>query len=202
MYYDEDEIEKEFFTSEQKEMILKKWESNKMLYPRISKVTVNMAIGTSGEILNKAMTVLKSITNQKPVQCNAKKTIREYNIRKGEPIATKVTLRGKKAKDFLMKAFDVMDFKLKHTSFDKLGNVSFGIKEHIELPETEYDPDLGLFGMDINISIDRPGSRIKKRHLLRSKIHKKHRMNLLESMIFLNKHFNIKIVEKYVIQYY
>ncbi|MHA1831874.1 MAG: 50S ribosomal protein L5 [Candidatus Helarchaeota archaeon] len=202
MSYDEDEIRKEFFTEEQKEMILKKWESNRMLRPKISKVTVNIAVGTSGEKLKNAMTVLESISGQKPVQCTAKKTIRDFHIRKNEPIATKVTLRGKKAEKFLEKAFDVMDFKLKYSSFDKFGNVSFGIKEHIELPETEYDPNLGIFGMDINISIERPGSRIKNRYRLKSKISHKHNMNILESMIFLNTKFNIKIVEKYLIHYY
>lgn len=198
----EEEQEKEFFTEEQKETILEEWKSNPMLLPRISKVTVNMSIGTSGEKLRNAMTVLESITNQKPVQCNAKKTIREFGIRKNEPIATKVTLRKDKAKKFLEKAFDVKDYKLKYSSFDKFGNISFGIKEHIELPETEYDPLLGIFGMDVNITVERPGSRIKKRYLKKSNIDKSHALTPLESMIFFNTRYNIKIVEKDIVQYY
>ncbi|MBD3228861.1 MAG: 50S ribosomal protein L5 [Candidatus Lokiarchaeota archaeon] len=198
----EDEPEKEFFTEEQKENIIKEWESNPMLMPKISKVTVNMCVGTSGEKLRNAMTVLESITNQKPVQCNAKKTIREFGIRKNEPIATKVTLRKEKARQFLEKAFDVKDHKLKYSSFDKFGNISFGIKEHIELPETEYDPILGIFGMDVNITVERPGSRIKKRYLKKSKIDKNHALKPLESMIFFNSRYDIKIVEKEIVQYY
>ncbi|TFF98113.1 MAG: 50S ribosomal protein L5 [Promethearchaeota archaeon] len=202
MYIDEDEKEQVFFTEEQKEEVFKKWNSNPMLKPKISKVTVNMAVGASGERLSNAMAILESITGQLPVQCNAKKTIREFGIRKNEPIAAKVTLRGEKASKFLQKAFDVMDHKLKYSSFDKLGNVSFGIKEHIELPETEYDPNLGIFGMDISITVERPGARIKRRHIYQSKIHKNHALDRLESIIYFNTKYNIKIVEKYVVQYY
>jgi large subunit ribosomal protein L5 len=199
---DDDEKEQVYFTEEQKEEVIKKWNSNPMLKPKISKVTVNMAVGASGERLRNAMTILESITGQLPVQCNAKKTIREFGIRKNEPIAAKVTLRGEKASKFLEKAFDVMDHKLKYSSFDKLGNVSFGIKEHIELPETEYDPNLGIFGMDISITVERPGARIKRRHIYQSKINKNHALDRLESIIYFNTKYNIKIVEKYVVQYY
>ncbi|MHA1268740.1 MAG: 50S ribosomal protein L5 [Candidatus Helarchaeota archaeon] len=198
----DDEKEKEFYTQEQKDMILKKWESNRMLRPRISKVTINIAVGTSGERLKNAMTIIESLTGQKPIQCNAKKTNRDFHIRKNEPIAAKVTLRGEKAIKFLERALDVMDFRLKYSSFDKFGNVSFGIKEHIEIPGTEYDPNLGIFGMDVNITIERPGLRIKRRHYLKSKISKSHCMTPLESMILLNEMFNIKIVEKYITRYY
>ncbi|MHA1229510.1 MAG: 50S ribosomal protein L5 [Candidatus Helarchaeota archaeon] len=199
-FYEEEK--KIYFTEEQKQEILKKWESNAMLRPRISKVTVNMAVGSSGERLRNAMIVLESITGQKPVQCSAKKTIRDFHIRKREPIATKVTLRGLKAEKFLEKVFDVIDYKLKYSSFDKFGNISFGIKEHIELPETQYDPNLGIFGMDVNITIERPGGRVKRRHLKKSRIPDKHKMNRLESMIFFNTKYNIEIVEKYEVKYY
>ena len=56
--------------------------------------------------------------------------------------------------------------------------------------------------MDVTITIERPGYRIKRRRLKKSKIHPKHLMNPLESMIFLNTNFNVKIVEEYVVKYY
>jgi large subunit ribosomal protein L5 len=55
---------------------------NPMQAPRIEKVVVNMSIGQSGEQLQKAMTVLEQLTGQKPCQRVAKKTIKEWGIRK------------------------------------------------------------------------------------------------------------------------
>ena len=71
-----------------------------MLKPRIEKVAVNISVGTSGETLEKAATILKQLTDQQPCKRKAKQTIRDFGIRKGEPIACLVTLRKEKAKDF------------------------------------------------------------------------------------------------------
>jgi len=83
----------------------KKWQGNPMVKPRIEKVTVNMAVGKSGEILERATRVLEQLTGQQPCKRSAKMTIRDFGIRKGEPIAGIVTLRKEKAKEFLKKAF-------------------------------------------------------------------------------------------------
>ena len=135
----------------------KKWQSNPMVKPRIEKVTVNMAVGKSGEILEKATRVLKQLTGQQPCKRNAKMTIRDFGIRKGEPIACIVTLRKEKAKEFLKKAFYTIDNKISKEKFDNFGNFSFGIREHIEMPDTKYVPELGIHGMDVCVTLCRPG---------------------------------------------
>lgn len=117
-----------------KEQILKHWVEYPMRKPRIEKVVVNLAVGSSGEKLVKANTVLESLTGQKPVQCKSKKTIRDWGLRKGEPISCKVTLRGEKAKEFLRKVLEVVEMKLDPNSIDNMGNFSFGLTEHIEIP--------------------------------------------------------------------
>ena len=71
-----------------------------MLKPKIRKVTVNMAVGQSGEPLEKAVQVLEQLTGRKPVKKKAKQTIRDFGIRKGEPISCVVTLRKEKAIEF------------------------------------------------------------------------------------------------------
>ena len=82
---------------------------NPMLKPRIEKVIVNVSVGKSGDPLEKAATVLKQLTNQKPCMKKAKKTIRDFGIRKGEPIACMVTLRKDKAKEFIKRAFQAVE---------------------------------------------------------------------------------------------
>ncbi|MEM0015569.1 MAG: 50S ribosomal protein L5, partial [Saccharolobus sp.] len=124
----------------------------------------------------------------------AKKTIREFGIRKGQSIGVKVTLRGKKAEEFLKKVLDAIGYRIKETSFDDNGNVSFGISEHVILPGARYDPEIGIFGMDIAITLERPGYRVARRRRRASKIPKRHRVTKKEAIDFLRQNFNVQIV--------
>lgn len=162
---------------------------------KINKVVVNIGVGESGEKLSNAMKILETITGQKPVPRRAKRTIKEFRIRKGENIACIVTLRKEKAKDFLTKALLAIGNKVKASWFDNNGNMSFGIKEHIQIPGTKYDPGLGIFGMDVCVSLSRPGYRVKLRRRKRSKIGKRHRVSREEAMSFFKKEFNVEIIE-------
>lgn len=165
-----------------------------MLRPKIEKVVVNISVGKSGEPLEKATKVLKEITGQTPCKRKAKDSIRDFNIRKGESIACIVTLRKEKALEFLNKALPVVDKKLSARSFDKQGNFSFGLKEHIELPGVKYDPDVGIFGMDVCVSMIRPGYRVKSRRKQKGKIGSKHVLTPEESMTFARETFGVEIV--------
>ena len=55
------------------DILLKKWQEQPMLKPRINKVVVNLNIGKSGEPLEKASNVLEELTNQKPVRKELRK---------------------------------------------------------------------------------------------------------------------------------
>ncbi len=177
------------------EKIVEKWNSNPMLKPRLAKVTVNIGVGASGERLQKAMMVLEMLTGQKPVPRKAKRTIKDFGIKKGENIAAMVTLRREKAVEFLKKAFEAIGWKLKAQSFDEYGNVSFGIKEHIAIPGVKYDPEIGIFGMDVAITLERPGYRIVRRRRCRKKhIPRRHRVTKEEAMVYLHKEFGVDII--------
>jgi large subunit ribosomal protein L5 len=176
------------------EAILKRWEEQPMLKPRIEKVVVNLNVGKSGEPLEKASSVLEELTNQKPVKRKAKKTIRDFGIRKGESIACVVTLRKEAAIDFLKKVLPVVDNKISRSSFDGRGNFSFGIKEHIEIAGVRYDPDVGIFGMDVCVSLNRPGYRVKKRRKQKTHVGNKHLLTTEESMIFIEQTLGAEIV--------
>lgn len=174
--------------------VVKKWEANPMLRPRISYVVVNCSVGKSGEPLQKAVKVLGEITGQKPAQCKAKQTVREFGIRKDEPVACKVTLRGNRAIEFLKKSLSVADFKLKESSFDDEGNVSFGVKEHIQLPGVRYDPDVGIIGFDVCIRIEKHGYRVSRRRRMRAAVPRSHRVGKSEAIAFLQQALGVKII--------
>lgn len=165
-----------------------------MLKPRIEKVVVNISVGKSGEPLERATKVLKEIAGQTPCKRKAKTSIRDFGIRKGESIACIVTLRKERAIEFLKKALPVVDNKLSSKSFDSQGNFSFGLKEHIELPGVRYDPDVGIFGMDICVSVIRPGYRVKRRRIEKAKIGSKHVLTPEESMAFVRGTLGVEIV--------
>jgi len=167
---------------------------NPMRKLRIHSVTVNMGVGEGGERLAKAEALLEELTGQKPIRRLAKKTIQPFGIRKGLPIACKVTLRGEKAIDFLKRALEAKDRRLPEKCFDQLGNFSFGIREHIDLPGVKYDPNVGIFGMDVCVTVERPGYRVKRRKLKKTKIGRKHLVTREEAIEFVKKEFQVEVV--------
>ncbi|MDK6027946.1 50S ribosomal protein L5 [Ignisphaera sp. 4213-co] len=174
--------------------ILKKWREKPMLIPRIAKVTINISVGGASERLEKAARLLEQLTGQKPSIRKAKKTIREFGISRRQPIAAVVTLRGQRALEFLRKALYAVNNTLKLSSFDKYGNVSFGIKEHLLLPGVRYDPDIGIFGMDVALTLERPGFRIMKRRRRKVlSIPNRHRVSREESILLLEILFGTKV---------
>ncbi|MCE4617065.1 MAG: 50S ribosomal protein L5 [Desulfurococcales archaeon] len=175
--------------------VLEDWEKHPMKKPRIAKVTVNISLGYSGERLRKAAEFLEKITGQKPVYKKAKRTIRAFGVRKGENIAVMVTLRGERAIKFLEKALEAVAWRLKRSSIDRHGNVGFGIEEHISIPGVRYDPELGILGLDVVITIERPGYRIvRRRRQRRRRIPTRHRVTPEETMVLLNQLLNVRWV--------
>lgn len=168
---------------------------NVMRTLRVAKVTVNMGIGEGGEKLAKGEELLEELTKQKPIRTFSKSSNQTFKIRKGTPIACKVTLRKKKAEDFLKMALDGVERNISGSSFDDTGNLSFGIKEHIDIPGVRYDPKVGIFGMDVNLTIERPGYRIKQRKVRKRKISKSHGISKKESIDFMKKTYKVIVEE-------
>jgi len=177
-----------------REAILTDWEAHPMRKPRIAKLTINIGVGESGERLTKAETMLENLVGQKPIRRRAKQTNRDFGIRRGEPIAVKVTLRGEKAEKMLDRLLEAVDRKLKAGNFDEHGNFCFGIDEHINIPGVEYDPEIGIFGMDVCVTLERPGYRVAKRKRQRKKLATKHKLTKDEGIVFAMEKFNV-IVE-------
>jgi large subunit ribosomal protein L5 len=160
---------------------------------KISKVTVNVGVGESGEKLGKAETLLQQLLEQKPVRTISKGSHPEFGVKKREPIGAKVTLRKEKATAFLKNAFEAIENTVKAKQFDSNGNLSFGIQEYIELPGTKYDPDIGMFGMDVCVNLERRGYRIAKRKKQRRKVAPRYRITPEEAVSFFKENFKVQV---------
>ncbi|MDQ3726643.1 MAG: 50S ribosomal protein L5 [Thermoproteota archaeon] len=159
----------------------------------VHKVVINIGVGRSGEPLDKAKSALLELTNQQPAVRGAKKTVRDFGIHKGEPIGVVVTLRREPAIEFLKRIIAAKKNVLKASSFDDYGNISVGIHEHIDIPGTKYNPDIGIFGMDVNIVLNRPGYRIAKKSRKSAKIGKTHRINREDAVEFFKQEYGVEV---------
>jgi len=168
---------------------------NIMRLPRIEKVVVNMGVGESGDRLIKAQKVIEMVTGQKSKQTVSKVTNRDWGIREGQPIGCVVTLRGAKADDFLKRAFTIRENRIASYSFDREGNLSFGVPDYTDFSGMKYDPEIGIFGMDISVSIQRPGKRVARRRVMRRSIPHIHRMTRPEAMEFIKQKFNVEVID-------
>ena len=130
--------------------------------PKIEKVVLNMGLGLDGndsKILKSCEEDLAKITGQKPVVTKFKKSVANFKTRKGSNAGLKVTLRKNKMYEFLDRLVNialprVKDFRgLSSNGFDKFGNYTFGIKEHIIFPEVSFDRADKVRGLDIVIVI-------------------------------------------------
>ena len=161
---------------------------------RLEKIVLNMGVGKSGEIIEISKKALEQISGNKPSSRNAKESQRDWGVRKGEPIGVAVTSRGEKAKSLLKRLLEAKGNQIKGSSFDNFGNVSFGILEHIDIPGIKYDPKIGILGLDVAVSVTRPGFNIRIRSKHKAKIGKSHRITSDEAKEFLTREFGAQIV--------
>ena len=119
---------------------------NAMRDVHVDKVVVNIGVGEAGERLVKAQKVLEMVTGQKSVETISKTVNRDLGIRKGMPLGCKVTLRGETAEEFLDKALSIRERRVPEYSFDKEGNMSFGISDYTDFEGMKYDPEIGIEG--------------------------------------------------------
>ena len=171
------------------------WKAYPMREPYVAKVVIDICTG-GGEPLTRASTILEDLTGQNPTQSKARQTVRDFGIRRKEPIAVRVTLRHKKAEEFLKRALKAKDDVLLIKNWDLDGNFAFGIAEHIDIPDVKYDPQLGIQGMNITVCVERPGFRVKRRRRRKTKVPYRHRLTPEESMVFVKNKFGIEILEK------
>ena len=160
----------------------------------IGKVVINIGVGKSGEAVERARKVLEQITSQKPSQRKAKKSIRDFGTHQGEPIGLVVTTRGQeRSKELITRLLVAREKKMNSSSFDDRGSVSFGLKEHIEIPGIRYDPEIGIWGMNISVLLERPGYRVSRRLRKSSSLGRGHVVTKEEAMEYFKREFGVSI---------
>jgi len=166
---------------------------NKMRQTIVDKVTLNIGVGKAGQELENAKTLLERLSGAKAVPTHAKVRNPVFRIKKGDIIGTKATLRGPSSIEFVKKALKVKAFTLPQRSFDKEGNFSFGVPEYIEFPGAKYDPQIGMLGFDVCVTLRRRGFRVGKRRRGKSKIGQKHRLTKEDGIEFAKNVLSAKI---------
>ncbi len=166
---------------------------NQMQQPRIEKLTLNIGAGKDQTRLEKGVAVLKMITGIDPIKTVTSKRIPTWGLRPGLPIGCKLTLRKEKAAEVLKRLLTAKDKKLQPSQFDEAGNISFGIHEYIDIPGATYDPKIGVIGLQVCVTLEKPGYRIKRRKREQKKIPPKHTISKEEAMTFMQKTFGIQI---------
>ena len=135
---------------------------NHYMVPQIQKIVLNMGLGIDGndaKIIKSSQEDLAAITGQKPIITKFKKSISNFKTRKDTNAGIKVTLRKNKMYEFMDRLVNIAlprikDFRgLSPNGFDKFGNYTFGIKEHIIFPEVNFDKVEKIRGLDITIVI-------------------------------------------------
>jgi large subunit ribosomal protein L5 len=169
-------------------------EFHDMREPEIEKVVAHMGVGSGGQELADAEEILAEIAGQEPVRTTATATKPAFDIREGDPIGAKVTLRGDLAADFLDRALPIAD--VAPNQFDETGNVSFGIAEHTDFPSQEYDPTIGIYGLDVTVTLVRPGYRVAKRDVASRSIPSSHRLTPQDAIAALEARFDVEVTNE------
>ena len=170
---------------------------NLMYSPRITKVCVNIGVGEGGERLLNAENVLELVTGVKPQRTLGRIQNRDLKVRQGAPIGCKATMRDREViKKFLTDAFWVRENIIPAWNFDREGNLSFGVRDYTDFPGQKYDPDIGIFGMDITVVLERPGHRVSRRRRAKAKVGMGNRINADESRAWFKENYGITIMEE------
>ena len=166
---------------------------NVMREIRLEKVVLNMGLGKSGDAVEIAKKALGQISGRKVNERSARKPHRDWGVRKGEPIGAAVTVRGEEGKELLKRLLEAKGNRVNGRSFDSMGNLSFGILEHIDIPGIKYDPKIGILGLDVNARLTRAGFNVRTRSKHKANVGKNHKITPTESKDYLIKEFGVVV---------
>ena len=163
---------------------------NKMREIKMEKIV--LSAGAVGDDLDKAYKLLTRITETKVIKTKSNKRIPTWNVRPKLEVGCKVTLRGEKAEKLLKRLLVAIDNELKMKQIAK-NHFSFGIKEYIEIPEVEYQRDIGIIGFNVTVDFIRNGFRITRRKQENKRLPKKQMISPEEIGEFMIKNYGVEI---------
>ena len=153
-----------------------------------------MGVGKSGDAIEVAKKALDQISGKKSCARDAKETQRDFGVRKGEPIGVAVTIRGEDAIELAKRFFEAKGNQLNGHHLIILVIFHLELREHIDIPGVKYDPTIGILGLDIAVTLTRPGYGIRTRSKHKASVGKTHRITSQEAKDFVSKEFGVTIV--------
>jgi len=151
-----------------------------------------LSIGGTGEELEKGFRLLKILTGRTPAKMQSRKRIPSLGVRPKLEVGVVVTIR-KNPEETLRKMLSALDNTLKKSQISE-NNFSFGIKEYIEIPGTEYQRDIGIRGLDVTVTFKRAGKRVKLKKIKKGKIPKRQAITREEIIKFMEENFKTKFI--------
>ena len=168
-------------------------QENVMRKLKVAKITLNIGAGTDTQKLKNGQKLLKHITGVEPVTTKTQKRIQGWGLRPGLPVGCKVTLRGKKAEAMLKNLLSAKEKNLRESQFDDFGNLSFGIPEYIDIKDVKYLPEVGVMGLEVAVTLERPGYSVKRRRYQPVQVGKKHQVRKDEAIDFMKSEYGVNI---------
>lgn len=166
---------------------------NPMREIEIEKIVLNC--GGIDEKLEKSVKLLEMITGRKAFKIKSNKRIPSFGISPGKISGCKITIRDKEEIIGLLKRFfAALDNKLSTKQITE-NHVSFGIREYIEIPGLEYNREIGMLGLEIDIVFTRKGKRVKIKKIKKGKYPKKQNVTIEEIVNILNKNFKVEVIK-------
>jgi len=169
---------------------LNKSQINPMREIKIEKIV--LSIGGTGEELEKGFELLKLLTGRTPAKMKSRKRIPSLGVRPKLEVGVVVTIR-KNPEETLRKMLSALDNILKKSQISE-NNFSFGIKEYIEIPGTEYQRDIGIRGLDVTVAFKRAGRRVKLKKIKKGKIPKRQAVTREEIIKFMEENFKTRFI--------
>ena len=164
---------------------------NKMREIKMEKIV--LSAGAVGDELDKAKKLLERLSGEKVIKLQSVKRIPTWGVRPKLEVGCKVTLRGEKAKKMLKRLLVAIDNTIKGKQISK-NHFSFGIKEYIEIPDIEYQRDIGIIGFNTTVDFIRPGVRVKRRRIKTNKIPERQNVSEEEIKHFMEKNFGVNVI--------
>jgi len=189
----ENKEEKKIEIKEEKKTAGTEKKQNPMQEIQIEKIV--LSCGAVGDELEKSAKLLKLISGMSATKTTSRKRIPAFDIRPGLEIGCKVTLRGEKAEKLLKRLLETVGNKINEKQFTD-GGFSFGIAEYIEIPEMEYQRDIGMLGLNVSVAFVRKGKRVIVKKIKKGKLPKKQRVTKQEIINFMKTKFKINQEEE------
>ncbi|MBS3074178.1 50S ribosomal protein L5 [Candidatus Pacearchaeota archaeon] len=164
---------------------------NKMKEIKMDKIV--LSAGATGDNLDKAFRLLERISGRKPIKTMSMKRIPSWEVRPKLEVGCKVTLRKEDAEKLLKRLLAAVENHLKKKQIAR-NHFSFGIKEYIEIPDMEYQRDIGIIGFNVTVDFIKMGARTKRKKIKRGSLPEKQGVSEGEIEEFMIKKYGVEII--------